>query len=127
LLDRIDLQVEVPAIKLEELQKKINIESSSVIQKRVEEARLIQRGRYKNIRVTANAQLRSRHFDKYCPLSVEARQLLNQSFQNLKLSMRAHDRIIKVARTIADLARSEQIESIHIAEAVQYRSLDRQL
>jgi magnesium chelatase family protein len=71
--------------------------------------------------------LRSRHFEKYCPLSMEARKLLNQSFQSLKLSMRAHDRIIKVARTIADLSNSEQIDAIHIAEAVQYRSLDRQL
>ncbi len=127
LIDRIDIQVEVPAIKLEELQQKGNGETSASLRSRVEEARAIQRERYKKIRVSANAQLRSRHFEKYCPLSLEARRLLNASFQNLKLSMRAHDRIIKVARTIADLAGSELIETAHVAEAVQYRSLDRQL
>jgi len=127
LIDRIDLQVEVPAIKLDRLLQEENGEPSAVIRNRVENARAIQRDRFKKIRVTANAQLQSRHFEKYCPLNTEARKLLNQSFQNLKLSMRAHDRIIKVARTIADLANAEQIETIHIAEAVQYRSLDRQL
>ena len=127
LIDRIDIQVEVPAIKLEELQQKKSGESSAAIRSRVEKSRAIQRERYKKIRITANAQLRSRHFEKYCPVSLEARRLLNQSFQSLKLSMRAHDRIIKVARTIADLADSERIETAHIAEAVQYRSLDRQL
>ena len=127
LIDRIDIQVEVPAIKLEELQQKDSGESSAAIRSRVEKSRAIQRERYKKIRITANAQLRSRHFEKYCPVSLEARRLLNQSFQSLKLSMRAHDRIIKVARTIADLADSERIETTHIAEAVQYRSLDRQL
>lgn len=127
LIDRIDIQVEVPAIKIEELQQKESGEPSAVIRSRVEKARAIQRDRYRKIRISANAQLRSRHFEKYCSLSLEARRLLNQSFQNLKLSMRAHDRIIKVARTIADLAASEQIETAHIAEAVQYRSLDRQI
>jgi magnesium chelatase family protein len=127
LIDRIDIQVEVPAIKLDQLLQKESGEPSAVIRSRVEKARAIQYERFKKIRVTANAQLRSRHFEKYCPLSMEARKLLNQSFQSLKLSMRAHDRIIKVARTIADLSNSEQIDAIHIAEAVQYRSLDRQL
>lgn len=126
LIDRIDLQVEVPGIKLEELQQKEKGESSAAIRNRVEQARAVQLERYRRIKVTNNAQLRSRHFEKYCPLSGEARKLLNQSFQNLNLSMRAHDRIIKVARTIADLAGSEIIEAFHIAEAVQYRSLDRQ-
>lgn len=125
LLDRIDLQVEVPGLKLAELQEKEKGESSAEIRSRVERARSLQRERYKKIKIDANAQLRPRHFEKYCPLKNDARQLLNQSFQSLKLSMRAHDRIIKAARTIADLAEADQIEAVHIAEAVQYRSLDR--
>ena len=108
------------------MQHKEKGESSAAIRNRVEQARAVQLERYRRIKVTNNAQLRSRHFEKYCPLSGEARKLLNLSFQNLNLSMRAHDRIIKVARTIADLAGSEIIETFHIAEAVQYRSLDRQ-
>jgi magnesium chelatase family protein len=126
LIDRIDIQVEVPGIKFEQLQNEEDAESSAEIRRRVDKACLKQRGRYKKIKVDSNAQLRSRHFEKYCPLSPEARQLLHQSFQHLKLSMRAHDRIIKVARTIADLDNSDTIEAHHIAEAVQYRSLDRQ-
>lgn len=127
LIDRIDIQVEVPGIKYCQLQEKNTSESSEKIRTRVEEARQIQRKRYNQIRISNNAQLRSRHFEKHCQLSREARQLLHQSFQSLKLSMRAHDRIIKVARTIADLVRAEVIEANHIAEAVQYRSLDRQV
>ncbi len=125
LIDRFDIQVEVPGIKYEQLQEKTISESSEKIRTRVEEARLHQHKRYTHIKINNNAQLRSRHFEKHCQLSQEARQLLHQSFQSLKLSMRAHDRIIKVARTIADLNRAEVIEANHIAEAVQYRSLDR--
>ncbi len=127
LIDRIDIHIEVPGIKYEQLQLNESGDSSAEIRARVEAARLKQRERYKRIKVLANAQLRARHFEKHCPLSREARQLLHQSFQSLNLSMRAHDRIIKVARTIADLEHSETIEFAHIAEAVQYRSLDRQL
>ncbi len=127
LIDRIDIQVEVPGIKFEQLQSNNSGESSAEIRSRVESTRLKQRERYKRIKVASNAQLRSRHFEKYCPLTLNARQLLHRSFQNLNLSMRAHDRIIKVARTIADLDNSEEIEAAHIAEAVQYRSLDRQV
>ncbi|MDY6826987.1 MAG: YifB family Mg chelatase-like AAA ATPase [Bacillota bacterium] len=127
LLDRIDIQVEVPAVNYDEMQKKTNGESSSAIRERVEKARLIQLGRYKKLKVKANSGLSARHFEKHCPLTREARQILRQSFQDLNLSMRAHDRIIKVARTIADLEGAEVIDSPHIAEAVQYRSMDRQM
>ncbi|HSW36061.1 MAG TPA: YifB family Mg chelatase-like AAA ATPase [Candidatus Limnocylindrales bacterium] len=126
LLDRLDIQVEVPGIKFEQLQQQEPEECSSEIRKRVERARAMQWKRYKKLKVNVNAQLRARHFEKYCPLTQEARQLLHQAFQNLNLSMRAHDRIIKVARTIADIEKSEMIEALHIAEAVQYRTLDRQ-
>jgi magnesium chelatase family protein len=91
----------------------------------VEKARLKQSERYKRIKIHTNSQLGSRHFEKHCPLTDDARQLLRRSFQSFNLSMRAHDRIIKVARTIADLDGKEVIDSAHIAEAVQYRSLDR--
>jgi len=126
LMDRLDLHVEVPAIKFEQLERKEQGESSAQIRVRVEEARLGQRKRYKKIAATTNAQLRSKYFKQYCPLATGARSLLHQAFQSLGLSMRAHDRIIRVARTIADLDNSEIIDIPHIAEAVQYRSLDRQ-
>ncbi len=126
LMDRIDLHVEVPAIKYEQLDGQIEGESSETIRSRVEKARSIQRERYQNIAATTNAQLRSKYFKQHCPLAKDARNLLHQAFQSIGLSMRAHDRIIRVARTIADLDRSALIELTHIAEAIQYRSLDRQ-
>ena len=125
LLDRIDIQVEVPGIELEQLEQKEKGESSKEIRSRVEKARLKQRERFKRIKIQTNSQLSSRHFEKHCSLTDDARQLLRRSFQSFNLSMRAHDRIIKVARTIADLDGKEVIDSAHIAEAVQYRSLDR--
>lgn len=126
LLDRIDIQVEAPRVNYEQLQHEKPGDSSETIRKRVEKVRGDQLTRYQGLKVFANSGLRARHFQKHCPLTEEARQLLRQAFQNLGLSMRAHDRIIKVARTIADLAGSATIEAPHIAEAVQYRSLDRQ-
>lgn len=126
LLDRIDIQVEVPRIDYEKLQEGHSGESSAAIRSRVERARTLQQERFKKLRILTNAQMSSRHLEKYCPLTSEARRLLQQAYRSLGLSMRAHDRIIKVARTIADLAGSEIIEAPHIAEAIQYRSLDRQ-
>ncbi len=117
--------MEVPGIKFEQLEQKEPGESSAEIRKRVEDTRSRQRERYKRIKISSNAQLRARHFEKHCPLAEEARKLLHQSFKSLNLSMRAYGRIIKVARTIADLAQSEIIEPPHIAEAIQYRNLDR--
>ena len=125
-MDRLDLHVEVPAIKYEMLEGKAEGEASVDIRSRVEAARSRQRERYKNIAAAINAQLRSKYFKQHCPLSGGARNLLHQAFQSLGLSMRAHDRIIRVARTIADLNSSEVIDAPHIAEAVQYRSLDRE-
>ena len=126
LLDRIDIQVEVPRLEYEQLQQNRIGESSDTIRQRVEQAREIQRKRYRKLKILTNAGLRARHFEKYCPLTAEARDLLRRAFESLNLSMRAHDRIIKVARTIADLAGAEIIAAPHIAEAIQYRSLDRQ-
>ncbi|HOL17824.1 MAG TPA: YifB family Mg chelatase-like AAA ATPase [Bacillota bacterium] len=126
LLDRIDLQVEVPRLDIAQLEQKRSGESSEAIRERVVKAREIQRQRYKRTKIMANSGLRARHFEKYCPMTKEARQLLHRAFGQLNFSMRAHDRIIKVARTIADLAGVDIIEAPHIAEAIQYRSLDRQ-
>ncbi len=126
LLDRIDIQVEVPRINYEQLQEREGGESSAAIRERVERARTLQLDRFKGQTILTNAQMRSRHLTKYCPLKSEARSLLQQAYRSLGLSMRAHDRIIKVARTIADLDGAETVEAPHVAEAIQYRSLDRQ-
>ena len=100
-------------------------ETSSEIRKRVNEARRIQKERYKEDGIFSNADLTPRLLEKYCKLDDESRKLLKDAFGKLGLSARAHGRILKVARTIADLAGEENIKKQHIAEAIQYRSLDR--
>jgi magnesium chelatase family protein len=100
-------------------------ETSSRIKERVNAARQIQLERYKNEGIYSNAQLSSAKIRKYCQLGKEEKDLLRSAFESLGLSARAHDRILKVARTIADLDDSEGINLNHIAEAIQYRSLDR--
>ena len=125
LLDRIDLQVEVAALTSEEVSSLDPSEPSAAIRDRVEAARAVQRERFQGARVTCNAEMTTRHLRKYCELSPPSRTLLTQAIDRLGLSARAHDRILKVSRTIADLASAEKIESAHVAEAVQYRALDR--
>jgi magnesium chelatase family protein len=125
LLDRIDLQVEVAALTSEEVSSLEPGEPSSSIRERVEAARAIQRERFRAARVTCNGEMTTRYLRKFCELSPPSRTLLTQAIDRLGLSARAHDRILKVSRTIADLATSEKIESAHVAEAVQYRALDR--
>lgn len=121
LLDRIDLQVEVAALTPEEIASVEPGEASSSIRERVESARQIQRERFRK----CNAEMSSRQMRKYCELDQGSRRLLISAIERLGLSARAHDRILKVARTIADLAGTERIEAGHLAEAVQYRALDR--
>jgi len=125
MLDRIDLHIEVPPVDYEALSSKANEESSAEIRMRVNAARKIQNERYKGTGITCNARLTPSLLRKYCVLSDDAAALLQASFDNLGMSARAYDRILKVARTIADLAASENIEMIHIAQAIQFRSLDR--
>ncbi len=125
LLDRIDIQVEVTPVKYEKLQNDIKEESSDEIRKRVNEARNIQLERYKYDGIYSNSGLTPKLMDKYCKLDKNSKNLLQKAFENLGLSARAHGRILKVARTIADLDKKENIETTHIAEAIQYRSLDK--
>lgn len=125
MLDRIDIHVEVPSVSYADLSSESVEESSAEIKKRVEKARLIQQERYKDDGIYTNSQLSSSMIRKYCRISPEIREILRSAFDNLGLSARAHDRILKVARTIADLEGQEEIAVSHIAEAIQYRSLDR--
>ncbi len=125
LLDRIDIQVEVPNVDYDDLSSKTKGETSAEVKKRVNKARKVQLERYKDLSIYSNSQLDAGMLQKYCPLDDESNAMLKAAFDNLGLSARAHGRILKVARTIADLEGSENIKAAHIAEAIQYRSLDR--
>lgn len=125
LLDRIDIQVEVPSVKYNKLELNTQSESSSKIRQRVNKARKIQLDRYKKHKIFSNSELTPKLMQKYCKLDEAGKKILKSAFEKLNLSARAHDRILKVARTIADLDEKENIEAKHIAEAIQYRSLDR--
>lgn len=128
LLDRIDLHIEVPPVEFDQLSASGSEEPSAAIQQRVERARALQRGRYRNHQTSpaaCNAKILPELLKAACPMTESARRLLKLSFEKLGLSARAYDRILKVARTIADLDQEEIIQSGHMAEAVQYRSLDR--
>ena len=125
LLDRIDIQIEVTPVKYKKLDSGEHIETSKDIKKRVDKARQIQRDRYKEEKIYSNSQLTPKLIEKYCKLDKTGRDILQSAFEKLGLSARAYGRILKVARTIADLDDSENIEQRHIAEAIQYRSLDK--
>ncbi|MBQ7353147.1 MAG: YifB family Mg chelatase-like AAA ATPase [Clostridia bacterium] len=131
LLDRIDIQIEVPSLNYQELNQGTKQESSEEIRKRVNKARKIMQERFKSdkrdngLPVTCNAQMESKHLRKYCKLSKECSSLMENAFNNLGLSARGHDRILRLARTIADLEGKADIEISHLAEAIQMRSLDK--
>ncbi len=125
LLDRIDLHVEVMPVEFDDLSASAKAESSTEIRKRVNAARRIQNERYKGTEITCNAMLTPAMIHQYCELTEGAKELLKNAFERMGLSARAYDRILKVSRTIADLDESELIDVKHIAEALQYRSLDR--
>lgn len=126
LLDRIDIHVEVQKVEFEQLAEKRKGEKSEDIRKRVLIAREIQNERYKDLTISYNAQIGSRELEKFCELDDASFNLIKMAMEKLNLSARAYDRILKVARTIADLEESENIQSHHISEAIQYRSLDRE-
>ena len=125
LLDRIDLHIEVSPVKYKDLENTAPAESSEKIKRRVDAARKIQMQRYKDYNIYSNSQLTPAMINIFCRLGEQERAIIKGAFDRLGLSARAYNRILKVARTIADLDASENIQSKHIAEAIQYRSLDR--
>lgn len=126
LLDRIDLQVEIPRLEVQEMLSERPEESSEEVRKRVTRARKIQEERFRDEGILVNGEMQSRHIRRFCVLKEDARRFLEATLQKLSLSARAYHRILKVARTIADLEEKEHIEIRHLAEAIQYRFLDRQ-
>jgi magnesium chelatase family protein len=128
LLDRIDLHIEVPAVKFRELSAERTGETSAQIRERVVAARQRQHERFRGRpHLSCNAHMGPRELKRYCPLDEATLELLKVAMNDMNLSARAYDRILKVARTIADLAGAEHIASDHVSEAIQYRSLDRQI
>lgn len=127
LIDRIDIQIEVPRIEYSVIEAKTAPESSAAIRERVKNALAVQHKRFAGTGTFTNAGMTLKMVKKYCSLNKEARTLARQAFDRLGLSMRAYDRILKVSRTIADLEGSENIEAHHLAEAIQYRNLDRDI
>ncbi len=125
LLDRIDIQVEVPAIKFREIVSNREEESSSEIRKRVTRARNIQLKRFKNKKIFSNSQMTTKEIKKYCKIDEEGKKLMEIAVTKFGFSARAYDRVLKVARTIADLEGKENIEVSHISEAIQYRIMDK--
>ncbi len=125
LLDRLDLHIEVQPVEFDSISSKEASETSAEIKKRVDKARALQHERFKGTGVFSNSEMPPSMYNKACPLDKKAFELLKGSFERLGLSARAYDRILKVSRTIADLDQSEVITAHHVAEAIQYRSLDR--
>jgi len=125
LLDRIDIQIEVSPVKYQKLSDDDEIENSEKIKERVNKARRIQLKRYQNENIYSNSELTPKLIEKYCELNENSKKILQIAFEKLGLSARAYGRILKVARTIADLDGKENILEEHITEAIQYRSLDK--
>lgn len=125
LLDRIDICTEVSPVEYKKLENEEETENSETIRNRVNKARKIQLKRYKDDNIFSNAELTPKLTEKYCKLDNESKEILEKAFNRLNLSARAYGRILKVARTIADLTGSKNIEKMHIAEAIQYRSIDK--
>jgi len=126
LMDRIDIQIEVPSVKYKELSAEHGGEHSNPIRERVNESRKVQGGRFKKTRAKCNAQMNAQQIRKHCKVDDEGHRLLENVVDKLGMSARAHARILKVSRTIADLEESESIKPHHLSEAIQYRSLDRE-
>lgn len=127
LLDRIDIQLEVTPVSFEKLHSNVPAESSELIRQRVQQAREIQKIRFSEQKLMhSNAQMDSKMLQQYCVLDSTGKAILQKAMQRLKLSARAYNRVLKVARTIADMGEAKNILPEHIAEAIQYRNLDRE-
>ena len=126
LLDRIDIHIEVPAARYQDLTSNLPAESSAQIKERVERARQIQRERFNDENILCNALMSHKQVRKFCMLGKEESELLKMAMSELNFSARAYDKILKVSRTIADLSESEHIKGEHLSEAIQYRSLNGQ-
>ena len=128
LLDRIDIQIEVPPVEFEELTARgVKEESSAEIKKRVSAARSLQQQRFAGTGITCNARMTERQLEQFCAIPESGRKLLAGVFEKLGLSARAYNKILKLARTIADLDGAEQISDHHLSEAIRYRNLDRRI
>ncbi|HRU06918.1 MAG TPA: ATP-binding protein, partial [Candidatus Brocadiia bacterium] len=127
LLDRIDIQIETPAVDYRQLRSAAPGDSSATMRQRVLEARERQTARFRRSKTPLNARMTSGQIKKHCGLAEDAEQLLSRAMQELALSARAFTKILKISRTIADLDAAEEIQIAHVAEAIQYRSLDRNL
>ncbi len=128
LLDRIDIHIEVPAVRYKELASDISGENSATIRERVKRARELQLKRFQSRKnLFCNARMESKEIRHYCKIDEQGHELLKMAITKLGLSARAYDRILKVSRTIADLEGSEEIRPECVSEAIQYRSLDREL
>lgn len=127
LMDRFDIHIEVPAVKFREISSDEQAEKSNDIRERVTKARKIQQDRYRGDGIYANSQMKQRHIRKYCRIDDSCKRLMEHAMDRMGLSARAYSRILKVARTIADLEGAEHISSEHISEAIQYRNLDRRM
>ncbi|NLD49810.1 MAG: YifB family Mg chelatase-like AAA ATPase [Clostridiaceae bacterium] len=127
LLDRMDLHIEVASVQYKDLDSQEDGEKSSVVRERVNRTRKIQQERYKDLKIYSNAELTPSLIKKYCKLDDKCNEILKSAFDRLGLSARAHNRILKVSRTIADMEQSEHIKAEHLLEAIQYRSLDRKI
>jgi len=127
ILDRIDLHIEVPSVKYEQLRTEGESEKSAAVRERVLLARQIQLKRFSGEGTHSNSQMKPKQLKKFCQLDASGQSILDKAVRQLALSARAYHRILKVARTIADLEAAENINSVHLLEAIQYRSLDRRL
>jgi len=125
LLDRIDIHIEVPSLRYRELTSRITAESSAEIRERVMRARTTQRSRFSGSNTLVNARMGERQIKAFCTIDEESHKLLEMAIDRLGMSARSFTRILKVARTIADLEAETHIQAPHVAEAIQYRNLDR--
>ena len=126
-MDRIDIHIEVPAVRYRDLKGKYSGESSAVIKDRIEAARSRQKSRFRDKKTLCNARMSDRQIRQYCIIDEDSQRLMEMAIDRLGMSARAYTRILKVSRTIADLEDHDAIGASHVAEAIQYRNLDRHM